>query len=155
VKRIVDGVTYNTDTSTILARAEWEDDGRWGVAKQYEGTLYQTRGGAFFLHISSTVERKNPDGEWEEKTKDEFEPLTPEDANEWMQKGDTEIIHNPFDDPPEATAEAEPGATIYIRVPNSLKQRVDEAANKQGLSSNAWVMRCVEKCLQRAPKAGP
>ena len=34
-----------------------------------------------------------------------------------MLEGDVEVFNNPFEDPPEATAEAEPGATIYVRVP--------------------------------------
>jgi hypothetical protein len=82
------------------------------------------------------------------ESKDEFVPLTPARANNWILEGDVEIFHNPFDDPPEAAAEGEPGATIYIRVPVSLKQRVEAAAAKDKLSGNAWVMRCVEKCLK-------
>jgi predicted transcriptional regulator len=62
---------------------------------------------------------------------------------------DVEVFNNPFDDPPEAAAEAEPGATIYIRVPASLKKRVDEAAREVELSGNVWAMRCVEQCLDR------
>jgi len=45
--------------------------------------------------------------------------------------GDVEVFNNPFDDSPEATAEAEPGATIYIRVPAVLKRRVEEAADAE------------------------
>ena len=36
--------------------------------------------------------------------------------------------------PPEAMAEAEPGSTIYVRVPSSLKKRVDDAARDKKLS---------------------
>jgi hypothetical protein len=48
------GVTYNTDTSTVVARGEWNDEA-WGgnPAEEHSGTLYQTRGGAFFLHVHS------------------------------------------------------------------------------------------------------
>ena len=46
MKRIVDGVTYNTDTATRLAQSIWKDDDRDEVT----GILYQTRGGAFFVH---------------------------------------------------------------------------------------------------------
>jgi hypothetical protein len=38
--------------------------------------------------------------------------MSPEEAHKWMMNGDIEVFHNPFEDPPEATAEAEPGATI-------------------------------------------
>ena len=47
MKRIVDGVTYNTATSTAVARSEWLDD---EGATPVTSTLYQTLGGAFFIH---------------------------------------------------------------------------------------------------------
>lgn len=61
--------------------------------------------------------------------------------------GEVEVFSNPFEAPPEATAEPEPGATIYIRVPMALKKSVDEAARAANVSSNVWAMRCLEKCL--------
>jgi hypothetical protein len=39
MKRIVEGMTYNTDTATLLA---------WTERKKEREELYQTRGGAFF-----------------------------------------------------------------------------------------------------------
>lgn len=109
MKRIVNGVTYNTDTSTRLAEARWEVDDNEGVF----GTLYQTREGAFFVDQAITKEVWN---EYERRTETQiehvFEPLSPEGAREWLLEGDVEIFSNPFDDPPEAIAEAEPGATI-------------------------------------------
>ena len=65
-----------------------------------------------------------------------------------------EVFNNPFDDPPEAAAESEAGATLYLRVPTSLKRRVDEAAKSNKLSGNVWLMRCVEGCLKKEEKAG-
>jgi hypothetical protein len=62
--------------------------------------------------------------------------------------GEVKVFSNPFEDPPEATAEPEPGATIYIRVPMALKRSVDEAARAANLSSNVWVMR---SCCAMAP----
>jgi hypothetical protein len=61
--------------------------------------------------------------------------------------GEVEVFIDPFEDPPGATAEAEPAATLYVRVPAALKHSVDEAAAKDRLSSNAWTMRCIEDCL--------
>jgi hypothetical protein len=60
----------------------------------------------------------------------------------------TEVLSNPFEDSPEAAAENDPGATIYMRVPASLKKRVDDAAREGKLSGNVWAMRCVERCLE-------
>jgi hypothetical protein len=65
-----------------------------------------------------------------------------------MLEGEVHVFRNPFEDPPEAAAEAEPGATIYTRVPATLKRAADAAAREQNLSGNAWAMRCIERCLE-------
>ncbi len=145
MKRIVNGVTYNTDTSTVLATSSYEAD-----EGEIEATLYQTRGGAFFeVKEWTRLAWNERTREQETKVTTTVEPLSPEKAHEWIMTGEVEIIKNPFDDPPEATAEAEPGATIYIRVPASLKRSVDEAARAAKVSGNVWAMRCVEQCLEK------
>jgi predicted HicB family RNase H-like nuclease len=53
-------------------------------------------------------------------------------------------------EPPEATAEPDQGATLYVRVPASLKARIDGAAREVGLSANSWAMRCLERCMGSA-----
>lgn len=145
MKRILDGLTYNTETSTLLAKAGWDLDDRRspynGVA--CEGRLYQTRGGAFFLVTTINL------GELQEKV--EFAPMTAERAQAWLLEGDVEVYRNAFEDPPEAAAETETGATIYIRVPAALKRDVDEAAGDAKVSGNVWAMRCVEHCLEGFP----
>lgn len=146
MKRIINGVTYNTDTATALAESEWEEDD-----DTHNETLHQTRGGAFFAH------RKTEKAVWDErnertvrKERHEFIPMSRDGAHKWMMEGEVTVWSNPFDDPPEAAAEAEPGATIYMRVPTSLKRRVDEAAREAKMSGNAWSMRCVERCVAGA-----
>ena len=144
MKRIIDGVAYNTDTSTVIARSEYEGEYNHRNSNCI-ATLYQTRGGAFFV-----VETFNLG--WDEETRlddirDRFKALSAERAQNWIMTGEVEIIHNPFGEPPEATAEAEASATLYTRVPVSLKQRIEAAARDDGLSGNAWLMRCAERCL--------
>lgn len=155
MKRIIEGVTYNTETSTVIAKAEYETGGGSGEIIE---TLYQTRGGAFFVHQKTTTSVwSERDQTYTAKTKNEFIPMSAERAQEWLITGDAEVYSNPFGDPPEASAMDAPnvvairdtGATIYMRVPTSLKRRVDDAAKDQGLSGNVWAMRCVEKCLER------
>ena len=144
MKRIMNGVTYNTDTSTVLAQSEWKQENERG-----ESRLYQTRGGAFFVHNCITENwYDEEEREWRERTSDEFLPLSPEKAQAWIMDGDVEVHHNPFGDPPEAEAEPDPASTIYVRVPASLKDRVDRAAEAKNLSGNAWAMRCIEQCLE-------
>ncbi|MGJ0426982.1 hypothetical protein [Methylocystis sp.] len=144
MKRIIDGVTYNTDTSTLLAKSEYSTEYNH-VEYPCEGRLYQTRGGAFFVH---EVIDLGYDRELDERViKYKAEAFSAEKAQKWIMSGDTEVFHNPFEDPPEAQAEAEPSATIYVRVPASLKQRLEHAASAEKLSGNSWAIRCIEQCL--------
>jgi predicted HicB family RNase H-like nuclease len=137
-KRFVEGLTYNTDTATRLAFAAWDDD------ENTEVTLYQTRGGAFFLHEVTTkevwVERSQ---EHQTKGRNAIIPQSADEAQRWLFEHAEETFLNPFENPPES----EQDAAIYIRVPSSLKQRIEQAASEAKLSGNAWVIRCLERCL--------
>ena len=73
----------------------------------------------------------------------------PGKADELLFDGDVEIFSNPSDDPPKAAAGAETATTIGGRVPISLKQRVKRCADKEGVSANFWVIRCLEEATSR------
>jgi len=143
MKRILNGMTFNTKTSTVLATLEREDENQETVA-----VLYQTRGGAFFVWEETTRqtwdERHQLHGE---QVSGENYPVSPDQALEWMIREGVQVFHNPFENSPSEKAKSDAGATIYVRVPASLKKRVDDAARAANLSSNAWVMRCIEQCL--------
>jgi predicted HicB family RNase H-like nuclease len=143
MKRIIDGVTYNTDTSTRLAKSQYETLYNHESC-ECEATLFQTRGGAFFVHEKVTLWDKDYE---DESTKNRFHALSANEAQAWMMTGEVEVFHTPFGEPPEAEAETESSATLYIRVPVSLKQRLDLAAQKSKLSVNSFMIRCSEKCL--------
>jgi hypothetical protein len=61
-------------------------------------------------------------------------------------EGEVELLNDVFGEPPEAAAEEAPGATLYVRMPASLKDRAEEQARDEGVSLNTWTMRCVERC---------
>jgi hypothetical protein len=154
MKRIVDGVAYNTDTSTRLAQVEKRAQDERGRDVDSKAVLYETNKGAFFIHKAHETEWFEKKSPWfvqtEQKKREwhEFIPMTADEARTWMLKGDVEVIHDRFaEGVPEAEPETEQGATIYLRVPTTLKRRVDQAANAASLSINAWVMRCVEEKL--------
>lgn len=54
--------------------------------------------------------------------------------------------------PPPVAPDADdtPVARINLRLPEALKERVDEAANRERLSTNAWLVRLVAAAV-----AGP
>jgi predicted HicB family RNase H-like nuclease len=144
MKRIVNGVTYNTDTSVLAAETTWEDDD--GV--EHTERLYQTRGGAFFLLDTWTQKVWNErEREELERERAELEPASADRAHKWMLENNVEVFTNPFEDPPGADAASEGGATVYARVPAALKRAIDKAASEAKLSTNAWAMRCMQHCL--------
>ncbi|WP_066922822.1 toxin-antitoxin system HicB family antitoxin [Methylobacterium sp. CCH5-D2] len=132
MKRILDGKTYNTETATMLAKAE-QDGGH------LHDTLYQTRHGAYFRHH----------GDWSyggphEEMLEDIEPLSPAQAQSWMEKHRfAHLIERHFGPQPEA-GEAE--SRVTVRIPDSLKSRIEALASARGQSLNAWIMRCLESC---------
>jgi predicted HicB family RNase H-like nuclease len=80
--------------------------------------------------------------------------MTRSEVDKWLTEGQVELFdESVFQAPPEAQAESEPEATIYIRLPRALKDRIDAAAKAEDTSVNAWVMRCVERCMTIRPVA--
>jgi hypothetical protein len=149
MKRIIDGVTYNTDTSTLIAKSEWIEEANsfQPVEVRHSHLLYQTRGGAFFTTETRETERKNAAGDWIDDHRTDFTPLTADRAREWLLEGEVELLNDVFGEPPEAAAESSPAATIYVRVPTSLKNQIEAAAANDKLSVNAWAIRCMEGCI--------
>lgn len=146
MKRIVNGLTYNTDTSIVVARCEWEDEDGSRVS-----ILYKTRGGAFFLdhEVTKTV-WNHKEQQKEVRVVHEFEPISHVDAQQWLLTGEVEVINNDaLEEPAEATAKAETEATMLTRMPAILKRQIEKAAEEDQLSANAWMMRCAEGCLGR------
>jgi hypothetical protein len=148
MKWVRDGVTYNTDTSTAVARYSEEPSNH--DPKRREKTLYQTRGGAFFLHIHESWAVKR-DGQWTEREHDDCDPMSHDEAQKFVMEGAAvEILSDAFPAPPEAEEESAASTTIYLRVPAALKQRIERAAKKADQSMNVWAMRCLESCSASA-----
>ena len=51
---------------------------------------------------------------------------------------------------------ADDGATarLTLRMPESLKERVESAAAREGISTNSWLVRTIGQGLERRPKFG-
>lgn len=60
----------------------------------------------------------------------------------------------PFPEPPEGADEAGQ-ARITLRIPESLKTRVESAASASGHSVNAWLVRAITQALDSPPGRGP
>jgi hypothetical protein len=59
------------------------------------------------------------------------------------------------EEPPTSEAEDEPVARITLRLPQSVKVRVDEMASSDGISTNAWLIRAVMDALSERSSSRP
>lgn len=142
MKRIIDGRSYNTDTAAAVAETSWEDEDT--LTKRDINTqqkLYQTRGGAFFLVTTESWVDRDGDN----CGRNTFEAMSAEKAAGWVMGQNVEILDETvFAAPPEAEAEETPAATIFVRLPASLKTRVEARAKLSSKSMNAWVVEQLE-----------
>ncbi len=63
---------------------------------------------------------------------------------------DVELVYVPDEPPPAAATEDiddEGTARLTLRMPESLKSRVEGAANREGRSTNAWLVDAVKRAL--------
>ena len=139
MKRVVNGISYNTDTALRLGFYR-------EVEMQGPTTLYQTNGGAFFLQFEMETSVWNESSRANVTVKEPiFRPIGPGHAKDWLSQTGVEVFHNPFKDKLSDTSEREPGGTLAVRVPATLKRAVEQAAKNAGISGNAWTMRCIER----------
>jgi len=54
-------------------------------------------------------------------------------------------------DPAGATAGEEFSARISLRLPESLKSTVEKAAAREGVSTNAWLVRAIARATESRP----
>ena len=138
-KRIIDGKTYNTETATQLTG--WDDDAQ-GAPWEARTYLFQTRFGAFF--VFSFYEGFGED-DWEK-----IEPLTPEQAREWLEKFrpyEVDLIERLFGEMPEAGSGE---VKFSLRMPESLRDLIAPLAKANSQSLNAWIVGCMVFCASVA-----
>lgn len=130
-KRIIDGKTYNTETSTQLGEEE----------DPYRGyTLFKTRHGAYFLYFDNTNEPEL----------DQIIPMEPNEAQLWMERCcSADQVEAEFGEMPDAGDEE---ARITLRIPDSLRKRITVIAESRSQSLNAWILRCLERCASMQEK---
>ena len=141
-KRIIDGKTYNTETATeIYGSNDGADMNHYWESGEY---LYQTRFGAFFSlkYLAGADEN-------DYRT---VEPLTPDEAREWLEREaswNPELIEKLFGEMPEAGSGE---IKFTLRLPESLRDRLASTAKDNNQSLNAWMVRCLERCVGEGEK---
>jgi HicB family len=56
--------------------------------------------------------------------------------------------------PAAAGGDQEPGARLTLRLPDSLKTRIEAAAARSGVSVNAWLVRAASRAVEEPTRAG-
>ena len=139
-KRIIDGKTYNTETSTEIAA--W--DNRHDVEEHYGVNvgeqLYRNRYGAFFKLGWADDGPEGPE--------QKIVPLTPEEAKAWLIKWrswDVDLVEKHFGKMPEA---GQSETRFTVRIPDYLADRLkaESAAKKQSI--NALIIRLIERGVE-------
>ena len=161
MKRILNGTTYNTETSTRVAFAGVEENFDF----EADEILYMTRGGNFFIHFEDMGDKVASDIVASGKVAvDDYGEaiwgdLNLDEIHDWCQRYNVTIIDpNLFPGASDTSGTIRPfygedlEGTIYLRVPGSLKRRIEDAAKAESQSVNAWTMRCVENCLEERQK---
>jgi hypothetical protein len=154
VKRIVNGKTYNTETASLIARYEADHyNQRMNRRSEIETWIYRTEAGAFFQVLDETIidlmaESMPP------ISRIAVQPLSRTELDRLIANSgfDIEIIDETLlPPPPEAGAEDDEAATatMYLRLPPSLKARCEAAARKGQQSANLWARQALEERLSR------
>jgi hypothetical protein len=144
MKRIIDGLTYDTDTATKVCDWHPDDDGDGGCFdNESYMELYQTRHGAFFQVLCG------PHGPGVYP----YEYVLPIDDEK--AKGVVEIHANGlfeelFGPCPEAGSSER---RLTFRIPASLQRRIKAAADGEQVNVNQWLMRAVESVLTNVGRA--
>jgi hypothetical protein len=80
-------------------------------------------------------------------TDPEFVVTVQSDAEPTLLMPEAEVGRTEAGEPSTIEAEEEPVARITLRLPQSVKAKVDEMASSEGISTNAWLIRAVMDAL--------
>jgi predicted DNA binding CopG/RHH family protein len=126
MKRIIDGLTYDTQTAAEVWGTQHPDSFAWF-------SLHQTRHGAFF---TVTVGHDGGDAL--------FKPLTDADAQGLLEERANHLVEQYFGPMPEYGAAEK---RLTLRMPAKLARRVEKTAEAWKVPVNVYIMRTLEKAL--------
>ena len=147
IKRVIDGKTYNTDTSTLVA----SKSGKMGSSREDERSvewcdeLFVNKNGAFYVVETVASERLDTYGDWNTRTASTIVPKTAEEAKDFIETGEVDIHDaSVFSYPAEAGEEIKE-ETFLLRLPSHVKARAAEKAKEEGKSLNAYISGLIEQ----------
>lgn len=141
MKKIIDGVTYNTETATKIAEHAKLDDNDKHVI------LYQNRKGFFFYHIKNFERAEGHISEWYNDYS--LPPSVAENKytpKHFIEYCATTVYNNPF-----YIERKGKEVSILFRLPETLKDLIEFKARESQMSVNTYILRCVESCTHPQP----
>ena len=142
LKRVINGISYNTETSMKVAGTTFNayDADPYGLTRD---ELFKTRYGAYFIlsHLG-----------WDFEEPLKIIPMEPDEAKHWLEKNlptRPDILEFEFGRQSEV---GEDESRFTLRMPLTLKMRLDLLAKARKQSMNAWIIRCIENCAVEQEK---
>ena len=124
LKKIIGGMTYDTQTSTLITGGDDEWSSNWWQ-------LYQTRHGAFFTVVFDGYGCG-------------IRPKTDEEARVLVEGHANHLYEQVFGAAPEAGAAER---RLTVRMPAGLARRIENAAKAVSLNTNAYILRKMEQAV--------
>jgi hypothetical protein len=133
MRRIIEGVAYDTETGDMIKQVGFND------AYPDQGQrLYRTRNGAFFVWEVYPIETYRGG-----RTQEDITPVSDEKAYEWLVTNGNELVEKYFGEMPEGGA-AERRMTL--RLPNNLATRIEALAKENQMTVSRYIRGCLERC---------
>lgn len=136
MKKVIEGVLYNTETAKWLA--VWRNAGSWRDFSHCEETLYRTKSGKYFIHGEGGAMTKyaQSSGQNSWSGGEKIEPVSRKTAQEWAEEklsGDEyQEIFGPVAEGPEQEA-------LNVLIPASLKALLKAEAETRSIAISALV----------------
>src|SRR5690349_11397090 len=124
MKRVIDGITYNTETATeIFLQSQPFSQAGWA--------MYQTRNGAFFS-VAWDIDR----------APNSCTPLSRPEARRKLEEHASYLVEEYFGFMPKHAAMEK---RLTLRIPYGLFKRIENAATTQDIDVNKYIQRILEK----------
>lgn len=150
VRRIRDGVTYNTKASELLAYAEGYGEDRGG---RWRAGLFRTPAGGFFAVREEAGRHFDQiSGRWQDNTSISLDVLDRPASVAWCERHDANVlvdfVGNPDEEISRETEDAAPGEAasegLLLQVSDEQREAIEIAAQKANLAVDDYVLRCLE-----------
>lgn len=144
MRRVIDGRTYNTETSKEIGR--WDSSLPVNDFGYYSETLYRNTKGAYFLHgdgnAGSPYTKSMGQNSWTGAEK--IVPLTRDEAQEWAErKLEVDEYEAEFGEAPEAESDLVNRERVNLTLDSEIMSNLRKLSNLTGTPMSQMVDRAI------------